>query len=195
MTLLTPMTAIVKLCKVIMSSVPSWSAKSLLLGINFSYNKTLANKENYCDLAIDCHPLLNVWKQHWVSLARKIQVFKSLVASKPVYATSMVSILDSFVQEIKSLHKEFIWSNRKPKIKHTALIGDYVEGGLKDIDIESKLQSIKISWVRRLEDSNFHPWKELATYFLLPLGGDCFSFKFKFGAKPQSKVFLFFIVK
>ena len=52
------------------------------------------------------------------------------------------------------------------------MIGDYAEGGLKDIDIESKLLSIKISWMRRLKDSIFHPWKELATYFLLPLGGD-----------------------
>ena len=38
-------------------------------------------------------------------------------------------------------------SNRKPKIKHTALIGDYAEGGLKDINMESKLISIKVSWV------------------------------------------------
>ena len=57
----------------------------------------------------------------------------------------MVSISDSFVQEMKSLHKEFIWGNKKPKIKHTALTGDYAEGCLKDIDIESKLLSIKIS--------------------------------------------------
>ena len=142
-----------------------------ILGINFSYNKTLANKENYYDLAIDCRALLNIRKQHWLSLAGKIQIFKSLVASKPVYAASVVSISDSFVQEMKSLHKEFIWSNRKPKIKHTALIGDYAESGLKDIDIESKLLSINISWVRQLKDSNFHPWKELATHFLLPLGG------------------------
>ena len=64
----------------------------------------------------------------------------------------MVSISESFVQEMKSLHKEFIWSNRKPK-KHTALIGDCPEGGLKDIDTESKLIAIKISWVRRLKEA------------------------------------------
>ena len=124
-------------------------------------------------MAIDCRALLNIWKQHWLSLAGKIQVFKSLVASKPVYAASVVFISGSFVQEMKSSHKEFIWSNRKPKIKHTALIGDYAEGarGLKDIDIESKLISIKISWVRQLKDSNFHQCKELATHLLLPLGG------------------------
>ena len=88
----------------------------------------------------------------------KIQVFRSLVASKPVHAASVVSISDSLVKKIKFLRKEFIWSNRKPKIKHSALIGDYADGGLKDIEIESKLTSINISWVRRrLRDLNFHP--------------------------------------
>ena len=164
-----------------------------ILGINFSYNKALAIKENYYDLAIDCRRWLNIWKQRWLSQAGRIQVFKSLVASKPVYAASVVSISDSFVQEMKSLHKEFILGNRKPKIKHTALIGDYAEGGLKDIGIESKSISIKISCVRRLKNSNFYPSKELATYFLLPLGGGgggglCFSFKFKFAAKSRSAV-------
>ena len=52
-----------------------------ILGINFSYSKGLANKENYYDLAIDCRALLNIWKQHWLSLAGKLQAFKSLVAS------------------------------------------------------------------------------------------------------------------
>ena len=105
-----------------------------ILGINFSYNKTLASKENYYDLAIDCRALLNIWKQCLLSLAGKVQVFKSLVVSKPVHAASMASISDSFVHEMKSLHKEFIWSNRKPKIKHTALIGDDAEGGLRCFD-------------------------------------------------------------
>ena len=63
-------------------------------------------------------------------MARKIQVLKSLVVSKPVYAASMVSISCSFVQETKFFYKEFIWNNRKSKIKHNTLIGYYAEGGL-----------------------------------------------------------------
>ena len=102
----------------------------------------------------------------------------------------MVSISDISIKEMKFLHKEFVWSNRTTKIKHSALIGDYAEGGLKDIDIESNLILTKLSWVRRLIDSKFHPRKELVTHFLLPLGGrdSFFHSNFKFGAKSQNAV-------
>ena len=52
-----------------------------ILGITFSYGKALADKESFYTLPLDCHTLLNIWKQWWLSLAGKIQVFKSLVAS------------------------------------------------------------------------------------------------------------------
>ena len=98
-------------------------------------------------MAIDCRAFVKHLETALVIPGGQIQVFKSLVASKSIYGTSVISISDSSIQDIKYLHKEFIWSNRKPKIKHTALIGDYAEGGLKDVDIESKLIWIKISWV------------------------------------------------
>ena len=41
------------------------------------------------------------------------------------------------------------------------MIGDYEEGGLKDIDIEAKFQSLHLSWIKRLFDNNFHPWKNI----------------------------------
>ena len=62
-----------------------------MLGIHFSYDKALAEKENFYNLSLDCRTLINIWKQRWLSLAGKIQVFKSLVAFKPVYAAIMIS--------------------------------------------------------------------------------------------------------
>ena len=60
----------------------------------------------------------------------------------------------------------------KPKIKHTTLISDYTNGGLKDIDINCKLLSLKFSWIARLLDKfNFHPWKVIANEILRPVGG------------------------
>ena len=60
---------------------------------------------------------------------------------------------------------------QEAKIKHSTLIGYYSAGGLKDIDLTSKLESLKFSWIKRLRDTtDFHPWKVLADLILKPVG-------------------------
>ena len=62
------------------------------------------------------------------SLAGKIQAFQSLVASKPVYLATMIPVPQNFCNTLKALRKDFIWSSKKPKIKHSTFMGDYCEG-------------------------------------------------------------------
>ena len=116
--------------------------------------------------------ILNIWKQRWLSLVGKIQVFKSLVASKPVYVATMIKVPQKFCDILKSLHREFIWNGKKAKIKHPSLIGESKDGGLKDVDVDTKIPSLKVSWIRKLKDSNFHPWKVLANHLLSEVGGE-----------------------
>ena len=73
-----------------------------------------------------------------------------LVASEPVYLVTMTDLQQNFRDTIKSLHKEFIWSGKRPKIKHSTLIGDYREGGFNDIAIDAKFRSLKFMWIKRL---------------------------------------------
>ena len=96
-----------------------------ILDIHFSHNKALAEKENFYSLSLDCRALLNIWKQRWLSLAGKIQAFKSLVASKPVYVATMIQVPQKFCDTLKSFHREFIWNGKKAKIKHSSLTDDY----------------------------------------------------------------------
>ena len=49
------------------------------------------------------------------------------------------------LDQLNTMQKSFIWSNRKPKIKHSTLIDDYGEGGYKDIDIKSKISALKVT--------------------------------------------------
>ena len=51
------------------------------------------------------------------------------------------------------------------------LIADYLEGGYKDIDIKSKISSVKFSWGTRLLDNNFHQWKIIPTKIFAVFGG------------------------
>ena len=46
------------------------------------------------------------------------------------------------------------------------------DGGYKDIDIETKISSLKVKWVSRLLDDNFHPWKIIPNLFFSRVGGN-----------------------
>ena len=75
-----------------------------------------------------------------------------------------------------------IKDNKKAKIKHSTLIANYEQGGLKDIDITTKIKSLQLSWIQRLHDDNFHPWKIIPTFVfskISPLGNDIFYPNFK----------------
>ena len=138
-----------------------------ILGIYFSYDKKLAQKENFTKTVTSCKRILGKWKQRWLAVLGRIQVFKVLIASKPVYTAIMKTVSQEFSEALASLQKDFIWGGRRPKIKHATLIADYKDGGLKDVDIDSKFESLKFMWIQKLkDDSNHHPWKVLAQKIL-----------------------------
>ena len=99
-----------------------------ILGIYFSYDKQIANNTNFMKLMIDSRALLNILNQRWFSLYGKIQVFKSLIVSKPVFLATMNEVPEDFTNALQSMHKKFIRNNKTPKVKHSTLIGDYTHG-------------------------------------------------------------------
>ena len=42
----------------------------------------------------------------------------------------------------------FIWGSRAEKVKRSTLIKDYVDGGIKIIDIEKQMLSFRLKWFR-----------------------------------------------
>ena len=44
---------------------------------------------------------------------------------------------------ISNLEKNFLWDSKKVKIKQSTLRNDYKDGGLKSVDIEHKIASLK----------------------------------------------------
>ena len=49
-----------------------------------------------------------------------------------------------------------MWRGKRPKIKHSTLIGDYKEGGYKDVETEVKIVALKIIWINKLMANDFH---------------------------------------
>ena len=59
---------------------------------------------------------------------------------------------------------EFIWKGKNPKIKHRILCNGQENGGLKKVDVSTKVIILQCSWIKRLFDNNFHQWKTIQLY-------------------------------
>ena len=107
-----------------------------------------------------------------------------------LYASTMKCPSKQVVDQLNVMQRRFIWNNKKPKIKHSTLIADYSKGGYKDIDIKTKLTALKVAWVTRLLEDNFHPWKIIPTILFTTLSGinNVFHRNFKASKQCRSKV-------
>ena len=77
-----------------------------------------------------------------LTLERKITIFKALVISKIIHLASVAVLSNSTITELNKIHKDFIWNHKRPKIKEKTLINNFDKGGLKDVNILSKITSL-----------------------------------------------------
>ena len=52
------------------------------------------------------------------------------------------------------------------KIKHETNYNNFQNGGLKNVDIPSKISSLQCSWFQKLYDQNSHDWKFIPMHFI-----------------------------
>ena len=91
------------------------------------------------------------WKDRKVSIAGKINIVKSLVTSKLVYAmTNLPSPDQDYWKEVNHLLYKFLYNEKSEKIKREILIGPYETGGHRMIDLQSQNQALKITWMTKL---------------------------------------------
>ena len=69
-----------------------------------------------------------------------------------------------------------MWRGKRPKIKHSTNIGDYKEGGYKDVDIEVKIVSLKIIWISKFMANDVHAWKAIPSFLFDKIGIRCVCF-------------------
>jgi len=142
-----------------------------ILGCHFSYNKKIQQENNFRKHVTNIENVLNAWRMRHLTLEGKINVFKSLAISKIIHLALVTPIFNDIVDYLSKLQKKFIWKNKNPKIKHDTLCKNYEQGGLKSVNIFSKIVSLQCSWVQKLFDKIFHEWKVIPLYlFELYLG-------------------------
>ena len=61
-------------------------------------------------------------------------------------------------------------------MKHTTLYNKYEQGGLKNVDIFSKITSHQSSCIKKLYDDSFHGWKVIPLFLIKIHLGKNFAF-------------------
>ena len=89
-----------------------------------------------------------------------------LAFSKIIHLTLVTSVPFSMIDLLNKIQKDFLRDKKNSKINYTTLCCNYADGGLKSVDIFSKIVSLQCSWLRRLFDNNSHQWKVIPLYLI-----------------------------
>ena len=135
-----------------------WTNKVKVLGIVFSYDEKLATSLNFDDKIISLKQTLALWKSRDLTVIGKIVIVKTFGLSKFLYVSSMIFTPLTIQRQINSIIHQFIW-NGPDKIKRSVIRSNYDEGGLKMMDIYSRIKAQHIMWVKRFFDENRAGWK------------------------------------
>ena len=72
-------------------------------------------------------------------LEGKILIFKTLGIFKIAYLSLIITAPNSILEEIQKIQKIFLWCSSKPKISHKTFRNTFEDGGLKNVDVKSKI--------------------------------------------------------
>lgn len=135
------------------------SEKASTLGITFTNNIDEMLNTNLTPKLKEFDQCLHKWKRWKLSLFGKITVLKTFAMPKLIYPLTVLHNPDQeIINKIKKLMFNFLWDNKPDKISRDKIIQDYQHGGLKMLDVESFIYSLKCSWVKRIKLQQHSKW-------------------------------------
>ena len=79
------------------------------------------------------------------------------------------------IEERQKIQKKFIWHSSRPKTSHKTC-NNFENGGLKRVDISSKIISLQCSWLQTFCDEKIHEWKIIPSHLINKYFGKSFKF-------------------
>ena len=136
-----------------------------LLGIEFSVDLEKMVDLNYNLAYLKIERNLTHWKQRYLTPLGKITVVKSLIIPKLNHLfISIPNPSDVFLKKISGILFKFIWDNKPDKISRVQITKEYLDGGLKMLNIDSFIKALKLTWLRRLLKQHRACWIPLIPF-------------------------------
>ena len=101
----------------------------------------------------------------------RVLIIKSLGISPLVYSASNVDVPAGLEDNVKRRLFQFLWKNKRDRIKRTELYQDYGNGGLRMLDFETMVKALRLAWIPRPLKPGFSNWKTVPDFFFRKCGG------------------------
>ena len=128
-----------------------WVQEMKILGVVFSQDLRNIAEINLRPKLIQIQKEIVQWRRRHLTPFGKITVIKSLLISKIVHLfLALPNPTAETLKEMERMFYKFIWDGKRDSIKRTRLTQGYANGGLCMIEMKTFLNSLKLSWLRRL---------------------------------------------
>ena len=87
-----------------------------------------------------------------------------------VYISLLLLVPKEIVKELNQMIFKFLWKGID-KVTRLSTINEYENGGLKMIDLESMIKSLRLAWLKRIFQCNNGAWRSFLRFLLEPFGG------------------------
>ena len=148
-----------------------WVDELTITGIIFGKSNEQLREKNFETVIDKLQSKLNIWKQRDLSLIGKMQILKTFGISQIQYIMNMITPTPNVIKTVKQILNNFLWGSNVNKIKHTAMIANYNEGGLKMPDLEQIMYTQRIIWLKRFLNDSENVWKTFMHWQLDKIGG------------------------
>jgi len=102
--------------------------------------------------------LIYQWSRRNLTVLGRVTVVKSLLLSK---LTHLILTLpdppQEFIKDLNQIIYKFIWKGID-KVSRNQMIQDYDQGGVRMVDVESYIQALKSTWIRRIINNAETEW-------------------------------------
>ena len=84
----------------------------------------------------------------------------TLIVPQLLYLGNVIYMPKQYIEQYQKIITKFIWNDKPPKIKYSAMINSIGNGGMNLQDIECKNKSLKLKWIKNLINIEYEsPWK------------------------------------
>ena len=142
-----------------------WVRSTKCLGIYVGFDKDQCHKMNWIDKIEKIKKMLERWKLRDLTIFEKIVVIKMLAISQITFIATNQAIPDNIAHQLTSIFFKFLWCSTD-RMKRSVLIGDYMTGGIKMVDVQTYFDSIKAAWIKRYIECHDQEWAILMKTYI-----------------------------